>query len=172
MLGVVKEMLITDRVVELDIVATDEIVVEDERFTKPNDISTSLKNLNTEEIRTTPGGFEDIGRVVQNLPGVSFVNDGRNDLIVRGGAPTENLFIVDNAYVPNINHFGSQGTTGGPTSIINLDFIRDVSFITGGFSAKYGDKLSSVLEIKQREGSRIKFMTDLNLSATGFGAIS
>ncbi len=168
---IVNSGVITDRVVELDIVATDEIVVEDERFTKPNDISTSLKNLNTEEIRTTPGGFEDIGRVVQNLPGVSFVNDGRNDLIVRGGAPTENLFIVDNAYVPNINHFGSQGTTGGPTSIINLDFIRDVSFITGGFSAKYGDKLSSVLEIKQREGSRIKFMTDLNLSATGFGAV-
>ncbi|MFA7360120.1 MAG: TonB-dependent receptor [Candidatus Kapaibacterium sp.] len=168
---IVNSGVITDRFVELDIVATDEIVVEDERFTKPNDISTSLKNLNTEEIRITPGGFEDIGRVVQNLPGVSFVNDGRNDLIVRGGAPTENLFIVDNAYVPNINHFGSQGATGGPTSIINLDFIRDVSFITGGFSAKYGDKLSSVLEIKQREGSRIKFMTDLNLSATGFGAV-
>ncbi|MFA5011995.1 MAG: TonB-dependent receptor [Ignavibacteria bacterium] len=168
---IVNSGVITDRVAELDIVATDEIVVEDERFTKPGDISTSLKNLSTEEIRFTPGGFEDVGRVVQNLPGVSFVNDGRNDLIVRGGAPSENLFVVDNSYVPNINHFGSQGATGGPTSIINLDFIRDVNFITGGFSAKYGDKLSSVLEIKQKEGSRIKFMTDINLSATGFGAI-
>jgi hypothetical protein len=164
--GVIKDVL-----AELVIVETDEIVVEDERFTKPGDISSSFKNLTFEEIRSTPGGFEDIGRVVQTLPGVSFVNDGRNDLIVRGGAPTENLFLVDNAYVPNINHFGSQGATGGPTSIINLDFIRDVNFITGGFSAKYGDKLSSVLEIKQREGSRVKFMGNIDLSATGFGAV-
>jgi len=163
--------VIEDVFAELFIVETDEIVVEDERFTKPGDISSSFKNLTFEEIRSTPGGFEDIGRVVQTLPGVSFVNDGRNDLIVRGGAPTENLFIVDNSYVPNINHFGSQGATGGPTSIINLDFIRDVNFITGGFSAKYGDKLSSVLEIKQREGSRLKFMGNIDLSATGFGAV-
>ncbi|MFZ4590637.1 MAG: TonB-dependent receptor [Ignavibacteria bacterium] len=168
---VVNSGVITDVRAELDILAVDEIVVEDERFTKPGDISTSFKNLSSQEIRTTPGGFEDVGRVVQTLPGVSFVNDGRNDLIVRGGSPSENLFVVDNAFVPNINHFGSQGATGGPTSIIDLSFIREVNFITGGFSAKYGDKLSSVLEIKQREGSRIKFMGDLNLSATGFGAV-
>jgi hypothetical protein len=168
---IVNSGVITDQIAELDIVAVDEIVVEDERFSKPVDISSSFKNLNTEEIRTIPGGFEDVGRVVQNLPGVSFVNDGRNDLIVRGGAPTENLFLVDNVYVPNINHFGSQGATGGPTSIINLEFIRDVNFITGGFSAKYGDKLSSVLEIKLREGSRIKFMGNVDLSATGVGAV-
>jgi hypothetical protein len=168
---VVNSGVITDVRAEIEIVETDEIVVEDERFTKPGDISTSFKNLSSQEIRTTPGGFEDVGRVVQTLPGVSFVNDGRNDLIVRGGSPSENLFVVDNAFIPNINHFGSQGATGGPVSIIDLSFIREVNFITGGFSAKYGDKLSSVLEIKQREGSRIKFMGDLNLSATGFGAV-
>ena len=168
---VVNSGVIADVRAELEIVETDEIVVEEERFTKPGDISTSFKNLSSQEIRTTPGGFEDVGRVVQTLPGVSFVNDGRNDLIVRGGSPSENLFVVDNAFIPNINHFGSQGATGGPVSIIDLSFIREVNFITGGFSAKYGDKLSSVLEIKQREGSRIKFMGDLNLSATGFGAV-
>jgi len=168
---VVNSGVITDVLARLDIIAVDEIVVEDERFTKPGDISTSIRNLTSEEIRSVPGGFEDVGRVVQTLPGVSFVNDGRNDLIVRGGSPTENLFVVDNFSIPNINHFGSQGATGGPVSIINLNFIRDVNFITGGFSAKYGDKLSSVLEIKQREGSRIKFMGDINLSATGFGAV-
>lgn len=156
---------------ELEIVQTDEIIVQAERFVKPLDLSTSYKNLSNEEIRRSPGGFEDIGRVVQTLPGVSFVNDGRNDLIVRGGAPAENLFIVDNAFVPNINHFGVQGATGGPTSIIDLNFINEVNFITGGFSARYGDKLSSVLEIKLREGNRDKFSGDINLSATGFGAI-
>lgn len=168
---VINSGVVNDIRAELDLLETDEIVVEDERFVKPGDISTSIKNLSYEEIRRTPGGFEDIGRVIQTLPGVSFVNDGRNDLIVRGGAPSENLFIVDNFAIPNINHFGSQGATGGPVSIINLKLIRDVSFITGGFSAKYGDKLSSVLEIKQREGNRKMFMGDINLSATGFGAL-
>lgn len=156
---------------ELEITSTAEINVEASRFEKPLDISNSFKNLTYEEIRRSPGGFEDIGRVIQTLPGVSFVNDGRNDLIVRGGSPSENLFLVDNAPVPNINHFGSQGATGGPTSIIDLNFIRDVNFITGGFSARYGDKLSSVLDIKLREGNRQKFMGILNLSATGFGGI-
>ena len=160
-----------DVLAELVGISTEEIEVQDERFVMPTDISNSFKSLQNEEIRRSPGGFEDIGRVVQTLPGVSFVNDGRNDLIVRGGSPSENLFLVDNSYVPNINHFGSQGATGGPVSIINLDFIREVDFLTGGFSARYGDKLSSVLSIKQREGSREEFLTDINLSATGFGAV-
>ncbi len=156
---------------ELEITSTDIINVEASRFDKPLDISNSIKNLTFEEIRRSPGGFEDIGRVIQTLPGVSFVNDGRNDLIVRGGSPAENLFLVDGAPIPNINHFGSQGATGGPVSIIDLNFIREVNFITGGFSAKYGDKLSSVLDIKLREGNRSKFMGNLNLSATGLGGI-
>ncbi len=161
----------TDVSVELEIISTDEIVVEDDRFVMPGDLANSFKQLTYEEIRRTPGGFEDIGRVVQILPGVSFVNDGRNDLIVRGGSPTENLFLVDNTFVPNINHFGSQGATGGPVSIINLEVVNEVNFLTGGFSARYGDKLSSVLDIKFREGNRDKFLTDINLSATGFGAV-
>lgn len=156
---------------ELELASTDAINVEAQRFDKPLDISNSFKNLSYEEIRRSPGGFEDIGRVIQTLPGVSFVNDGRNDLIVRGGSPSENLFLVDGAPIPNINHFGSQGATGGPVSLIDLNFIRDVNFITGGFSPRYGDKLSSVLDIKLREGNRKSFMGNLNLSATGLGAI-
>lgn len=156
---------------ELEIASTDAINVEAQRFDKPLDIINSFKNLTYEEIRRSPGGFEDIGRVIQTLPGVAFVNDGRNDLIVRGGSPSENLFLVDGSPVPNINHFGSQGATGGPISILDLNFIREVNFITGGFSARYGDKLSSVLDIKLREGNRKNFMGNLNLSATGLGAI-
>lgn len=160
----------TDVLIEMKEFTTEEIVVED-RLKRPSDVSNSFKSLTNEEIRRSPGGFEDIGRVLQTLPGVSFVNDGRNDLLVRGGSPTENLFLMDNSVIPNINHFGSQGATGGPVSIINLDFIREVSFITGGFPAKYGDKLSSVLDIKLREGNRNQFLGDINLSATGFGAV-
>ncbi len=80
---VINSGVITDVTAELNIIETEEIVVEDERFSKPGDISSSFKSLTFEEIRSAPGGFEDVGRVVQSLPGVSFVNDGRNDLIVR-----------------------------------------------------------------------------------------
>lgn len=163
--GMNKELLI-----ELLGISTDEVVIEDMRFQKPVDVTTSYKSLTAEEIRRFPGGLEDIGRVVQNLPGVSLTSDGRNDLLVRGGSPAENLFVVDGFETVNINHFGSQGSTGGPISIINLDFVNRVNFLTGGFSAKYGDRLSSVIEIDQRMGNSDHFNGKITLSGTGFGA--
>lgn len=163
--GIERELII-----ELQGVQTEEVVIEDSRFQKPSDVTTSFKSLTFEEIRRFPGGLEDIGRVIQSLPGISLTSDGRNDLLVRGGSPAENLFVVDGFEVSNINHFGSQGATGGPVSILNLDFVRNVNFLTGGFSAKYGDKLSSVVEIQQRAGNSEKFFGKINLSGTGFGA--
>lgn len=155
---------------ELSPLSTDEVVVESSRFQKPVDATVSYTTLTFEEIRRFPGGLEDIGRVLQTLPGAALTSDGRNDIIVRGGSPSENLFIVDGFLVNNINHFGSQGATGGPVSLINLDFVKSVNFLTGGFSAKFGDKLSSVSEIKLKEGNTEKFSGKINLSGTGFGA--
>ncbi len=156
--------------VQLEGITTEEVIVESSRFQKPNDVSTSFKSLTFEEIRRSPGSFEDIGRIIQTLPGVALGSDGRNDINVRGGSPSENLFVVDGFQVNNINHFGSQGATGGPLSIINLDFVKEVNFLTGGFSAKYGDRLSSVIDIKLRNGNMDKFSGKINLSGTGFGA--
>ena len=155
---------------ELQNITTDEVVVESSRYQKPPDVTTSYKSLTFEELRRAPGGFEDIGRVIQTLPGVALGSDGRNDINVRGGSPSENLFIVDGFPVNNINHFGTQGATGGPISVINLDFVSEVSFLTGGFSARYGDKLSSVVNIKLRDGNDKRFYAKINLSGTGFGA--
>lgn len=129
----------------------------------------SIKTFSYEEIRRAPGGFEDVVRALSVLPGVAQADAGRNDLVVRGGAPSENLFIVDGFPVQNINHFGSQGASGGPLSYINLDFVRETSFSTGGFSALYGDKLSSVLTIDLREGRKDKFGGKATISATQFG---
>jgi hypothetical protein len=129
----------------------------------------SIRNFNYEEIRRSPGGFEDVIRALSVLPGVAQADAGRNDLIVRGGAPSENLYLIDGIEVPNINHFGTQGATGGPLSYINLDFVRETSFSTGGFSALYGDKLSSVLDIKLRDGREDKFGGKGTISATQFG---
>lgn len=144
--------------------------VEASYFRKNSETITSTQLLNAEDIRRAPGVQEDVVRAVALLPGVAVAAAGRNDLAVRGGAPFENLFVVDNIEVPNINHFGSQGSTGGPLSIINIDFVKDVSFSTGGFGAKYGDRVSSVTNLNLREGSDQRFSGKANLSATGFGA--
>ncbi len=129
----------------------------------------SINYFNNEEIRRSPGGFEDVIRALSILPGVSQVDAGRNDLIVRGGAPSENLYILDGLEIPNINHFGTQGATGGPISFINLDYVNETSFSTGGFSVVYGDKISSVLNIKLKKGRNDKYAGKATISATQFG---
>ena len=100
------------------------------------------------------------------VSGVAVTQAGRNDLAVRGGAPFQNLFVVDGIEVPNINHFGSQGSTGGPLSLINIQFVDETQFSAGGFGARYGDRTNSVTSLTLREGSR-SFGGELNLSATG-----
>jgi hypothetical protein len=151
--------------------STDVIDVESRYYQKPIDESTSMFNLDFEEVRRAPGAVEDISRMVQILPGVAPANDQRNDLIVRGGSPAENLIIIDGIEIPNINHYPTQGSTSGPIGMIDVKFINNVDFSTGGFSARYGDKLSSVLAISFREGYRKKILSDINLSTAGFGGV-
>ncbi len=155
---------LNERTIELQ--ATE---VEANYFQKNAETITSTQLLNSEDIRRAPGVQEDVIRAVALLPGVGVTQAGRNDLVVRGGAPFENLFVVDNIEVPNINHFGSQGSTGGPLSLINIDFVRDVSFSAGGFGARFGDRVSSLTNINLRNGNEERFGGQLNLSATGFG---
>lgn len=158
---------LNERAIELQ--ATE---VEANYFQKNAETITSTQQLNSEDVRRAPGVQEDVIRAVALLPGVGVTQAGRNDLVVRGGAPFENLFVVDNIEVPNINHFGSQGSTGGPLSLINIDFVRDVSFSAGGFGARFGDRVSSLTNINLRNGNEERFGGQLNLSATGFGVIA
>lgn len=144
------------------------VVTSDFFQNNPTEVN-SVRNFSYEEIRRAPGGFEDVVRALSILPGVAQADAGRNDLVVRGGAPSENLFLVDGFPVSNINHFGTQGASGGPLSYVNLDFVRETSFSTGGFSALYGDKLSSVLTIDLREGRKDKLGGKATISATQFG---
>ncbi len=139
-------------------------------FIKKVESLTSTQSFDAEEIKRAPGVQEDVIRATALLPGVATAGAGRNDLLVRGGAPFENLFIVDNIEIPNINHFGSQGSSGGPLSLINIDYVKNVSFSAGGFGAKYGDKVSSLTNITLRNGNEEKFGGKIVLSATGFGA--
>lgn len=160
--------------IELSVKSTEleDIVVRGSYFEQNYESATSSQTLSRDEIRRAPGAQEDVIRATALLPGVGVTAAGRNDLLVRGGAPFENLFIVDNIEIPNINHFGSQGATGGPLSLINIDFVRNVEFSSGGFGAKYGDKISSITNISLRKGNTQRFAGELNLSATGFGAMA
>jgi outer membrane receptor protein involved in Fe transport len=141
-------------------------------FTPAVEGATSTQTLNAEAIRRAPGVQEDVIRAVALLPGVGVTQPGRNDLVVRGGAPFENLFLVDGIEVPNINHFGTQGSTGGPLSLINVDAVEQASFSAGGFAAKYGDRTASVTSISLREGNRTQFGGEFTLSATGGFAVA
>jgi len=154
-----------------EIFETDDIVVSAGFYNEDELPQPSTLNLTREEIRRFPGGFEDVVRTVSTLPGVAInVSQGRNDLIVRGGGPSENLYTINNIEVQNINHFGTQGTASGSLSFINTDLINNVTFSTGGFSALYGDKMSSVLQLDLNEGRNDRLGGKLLVSATQFGA--
>ena len=113
----------------------------------------SMRIIGLQEIEKSPGANRDISRIVQSYPGVAFSPIGyRNDLIVRGGSPSENRFYLDGVEIPNINHFSTQGASGGPVGILNADLIREVNFYTGAFPTDKGNALSSVLDFKLRDG--------------------
>lgn len=149
---------------------TDQITVTAGYFVEENMTQPSVTGLSREEIRRFPGGFEDVVRTVSTLPGIAINNTGgRNDLLVRGGGPSENLFVINNIEVPNINHFGTQGFTSGSLSFVNLDFVDNITFSAGGFGARYGDKMSSLLRLEMSEGRSDRIGGKLLVSATQYG---
>jgi outer membrane receptor for ferrienterochelin and colicin len=131
----------------------EEVLITANTFNKTEESPTSLRTINASEIYRSPGGDRDISKVIANLPGVSTAPSFRNDIIIRGGSPSENRFYLDGVEIPNINHFATQGSSGGPVGIINVNLIREVDFYSGAFPANRGNVLSSVMELKQIEGS-------------------
>jgi len=129
----------------------------------------SVQRMTTEEIKRNPGGNFDISKVIQSLPGVGGGVGGggfRNDIIIRGGAPSENVYYLDGIEIPVINHFGTQGSGGGPQGILNANFIEEVKVNTSAFDARYDNTLSSVLQFKQKSGNNYKTQGNVILSAT------
>ena len=112
----------------------------------------SVQSIGINEIQRNPGGNQDISKVIQSLPGVASGVAFRNDLIIRGGGPNENRFYLDGIEIPAINHFATQGASGGPVGMINVNFIRDVDFYTSAFPAQRGNSLSSIMEINLKDG--------------------
>lgn len=149
-----------------------EITVSDSTFVPPEEVKGTSFLVRQREVLKAAGTLQDVSRYLQTLPGVVIgSNDFRNDLIVRGGSPLENLFVIDNIEIPNINNFANFGTAGGPVSMLDANLIRDVNFLTGGFPAPFTNRLSSVLQVTQREGDRDGFRGQADLAFAGAGAI-
>lgn len=147
-----------------------EVTVKTGYFKTSSNLPVSTTSFSHEEVRRAPGSGEDVQRAVQALPGVFSRNDQNNEIIVRGGSPSENLTIVDGMEIDNINHFPDQSTSGGPLTAVNSEFLKKVTFSTGGFSARYGDRLSSVMDLEIREGDPDLFSGQLELTMAGAGA--
>ena len=154
-----------------DATQLDAVTVTPTPFRHTAESPVGLQVIGLREIEKSPGANRDVSRIVRSYPGVSFSPVGyRNDLIVRGGGPSENVFFMDGIEIPNINHFATQGASGGPVSIVNADLVREISFYTGAFPADRAGALSSVLDFRLRDGDPEKqtFKATLGASEVSF----
>lgn len=153
-------------------VNTQSVTVTESVFVAPEEIKNSGYLVQPEEVYKSAGALQDVSRYVQTLPGVVIGSDDfRNDIIVRGGSPLENLYVVDNIEIPNINSFANFASAGGTVSILDAALIRDVTFLTGGYPAPYINRASGVLQVAQREGARDGFHGRVTLGFAGAGTI-
>ncbi len=148
------------------IVDKKEILIEAKQFNTKTESPNSLKTLNSTEIERLPGAGRDVSKVIAALPGVASRATFRNDIIIRGGSPGENKFYLDGIEVPNINHFATQGSSGGPVGLLNVNFIREVDFYSGAFPSNRANGLSSVLSFKQKDGNPDALITNFALGSS------
>ena len=146
------------------------VIVSAPVFVVREEVKTSGFLASGTDVAVNAGGLQDVARYVQTLPGASIgANDFRNDLIVRGGSPLENLYIVDNVEIPNINTFANFSSAGGTVSMIDSTLLEDVTFLTGGYPSVYGNRASSVLQMSLREGSRERTTGRVTFGFAGAG---
>jgi hypothetical protein len=147
----------------------EKMVVRGASFRKPPDMSSSTKIITADELLHAPGALNDVQRVVQDLPSVSSGGDQTNEIVVRGGMPGENLFLLDNIEIPNPNHFAQEGSGGGVISLVNPLLVKGLMFSAGAPPAQYGDKAGSVLDVKLREGSNRMVLGGVDMGIAGAG---
>ena len=144
-------------------------VTTQDQFEKSAESPVSLNTLSINEIRRNPGGNQDISIVIQSLPGVASTPNFRNDIIIRGGGPNENKFYLDGIEIPSINHFATQGSSGGPVGLINVNLIKEVDLYTGAFPINQATGLSSVMDLSLKEGRTDKLGGIFQVGASEVG---
>lgn len=148
-----------------------QVVISVGKSVRATDMITPLatQKLSYEEIKVNPGGNFDVSKVIQVLPGVAGgTTANRNDIIVRGGGPSENVYYLDGIEIPVLNHFQTQGASGGATGILNVSFINDVQLTSSAFDSRYDNALASTIVIKQRNGNPNKLGGNIRLSGSEF----
>ena len=148
----------------------DEVILNESPFKTSIETPLSTQTFSAVEIETYPGGNNDITRVIQSLPGISpSVGGFRNDIIIRGGGPNETVYYIDGIEIPNINHFSTQGSSGGPVGLVNISFIKDVTLSTSSFGAEYDNALSGVLAFNQKDANKEKLVGNFRLGSSEAG---
>ncbi|MCX7862696.1 MAG: TonB-dependent receptor [Bacteroidales bacterium] len=150
-----------------------QVNVTAERFVKKAESPLSMRSISIAEIENSAGANRDIARIIQNYPGISaFPVANRNDIIVRGGATNESKYFVDDIEIPYINHFSTQGASGGTNGILNSDFIRDVNFYASAFPANRYNAVSGIFDFKLIDGNKEKsrFRTTVGASELALSA--
>ncbi len=150
-------------------VSIGEVVIKASPFRRKIESPVSVRIIGIDEIEKNPGGNRDISKVIQSFPGVASTPAFRNDVIVRGGGPNENRFYIDNVEIPYLNHFSTQGASGGPVGILNVDFVQSVDFLSGAFPASKGNALSSILNFSFIDGNKDKMKYRATLGASDLG---
>ncbi|MDZ4750061.1 MAG: TonB-dependent receptor [Flavobacteriales bacterium] len=146
-----------------------EVEIKASSISRSEESPLSARSIGTSEIKRNPGGGRDISKVIRVLPGVAIIPTFRNDIIIRGGAANENRFYIDGIEIPNINHFATQGASGGPVGLINVDLINEVEFYSGSFPVARGNALSSLMEFSFKEPRTDKRTLNMVVGSSDLG---
>ncbi len=156
--GAGKEVMLNIEMIE-SLVKLDEVTIvgTTDKDRSINDMATiSTRQFSMEEVNRFSGGRSDVGRLAGNFAGVSTADDSRNDIVIRGNSPTGLLWRLEGIPIPSPNHFSTVGTTGGPVSALNTNFLKNSDFMTSAFPAEYGNAVSGVFDIGFRNGNKDK----------------
>lgn len=154
-----KEIVLTIELEESVIEGQEIVVVAETDKTKTNNKNTTVssRGFTIEETSRYAGSRNDPARMAANFAGVSGANDSRNDIIIRGNSPLGVLWRLNGMDIPNPNHFGSLGSTGGPISILNNNTLDNSDFLSSAFPADYGNAIAGVFDLKMRAGNNEKY---------------
>ena len=169
-----KELMLNFEMQE-SFVRLDEVVIsaENEKMESINEMTTvSARQFSIEESQRFAGARNDVSRMAQNFAGVRGANDAVNDIIIRGNSPVGLLFRLEGIDIPNPNHFGDFGSSGGPVSMLNNNVLANSDFLTGAFPAEYGNAISGVFDLRMRNGNYEKheFVGQIGLNGFEIGA--
>jgi len=169
---VVLDLPLTESVTNLSEVKVAYNRSEDRLVTNNENVTVSGRPFNAAETARYAGSFGDPSRMAANFAGVNGANDSRNDIVVRGNSPASLLWRLDGVNIPNPNHFGALGTSGGPVSMLNNNLLAKSDFLTGAFPGEYANAVGSVFDVKLRRGNDEKheFLTQVGFNGVEVGA--